>query len=83
MNGFARYLSQYVTEQREELARWAACFVVVVMAHGVVAFLLRQSAAEALDFGIDAPVVMLELPPEAPPAPQEQPPEPPPPEARR
>ena len=77
---FTRYLEQHVGERREEAVRWAVCFALVLMFHGIVAFVLRQSVAEALDFGIDAPVVMLELPPEAPPAPQEQPPEPPPPE---
>jgi protein TonB len=76
---FARYLEQHVGERREETVRWAVCLAMVLMAHGIVFFVLRESAAEALDFGIDAPVVMLELPPETPP-PQEQPPEPPPPE---
>jgi protein TonB len=75
---FARYLEQHVGEGREETVRWAVCLAMVLMAHGIVFFVLRESAAEALDFGIDAPVVMLELPPETPP-PQEQPPEPEPP----
>ena len=47
---------------RDDAARWGMCFAVAVAAHAAVAllFLLKPSADD--DFGIDAPVVILELP---------------------
>jgi periplasmic protein TonB len=78
LNAFAQYVAEYIAERREEILRWAVCFTVVLLAHGMVGFVLRESA-EAFDYGVDVPVVLLELP-DLPPAPvQEQPPEPPPP----
>jgi len=38
------------------------CFVIVTVAHGVGALALLNESSEASDLGIDAPVVMLELP---------------------
>src|SRR5271169_4194723 len=46
---------------RADTARWIACFVVVVAAHGMAALSLLPST-EASDFDAGAPVVMLELP---------------------
>jgi periplasmic protein TonB len=78
LTAFAQYVAEYIVERREENVRWAVCFTVVLLAHGMVGFVLRESA-EAFDYGVDVPVVLLELP-DLPPAPvQEQPPEPPPP----
>jgi protein TonB len=47
---------------RSDALRWCICFFVVITAHAAVAisFVLKPSADD--DFGIDAPVVMLELP---------------------
>jgi periplasmic protein TonB len=47
---------------RDDALRWGLCFVVVIAAHAAVAmsFLLKPSSDD--DFGVDAPVVMLELP---------------------
>src|SRR5262249_51470013 len=47
---------------RAELARWAICFAVVATAHGLGAMALLNKSSEASDFGVDVPVVMLELP---------------------
>jgi periplasmic protein TonB len=47
---------------RSDALRWGICFMVVMAAHAAVAvsFLLKPSVDD--DFGVDAPVVMLELP---------------------
>jgi periplasmic protein TonB len=47
---------------RSDALRWSICFVVVIAAHAAVAvsFLVKPAADD--DFGVDAPVVMLELP---------------------
>ncbi len=50
------------SDRRAEVARWAICFAVVAAAHGLGAMALLNNSSEASDFGIDAPVVMLELP---------------------
>ena len=52
---------QFLRVDRADTVRWIACFVVVVVAHGVGALSLVQSPA-ASDFDAGAPVVMLELP---------------------
>ncbi len=62
---------QLLRIDRADAARWIACFVVVVAAHGVAALTLLPST-EASDFDAGAPVVMLELP-EAPAAPSTPP----------
>jgi protein TonB len=79
LNASARYFVNTIAEQREEIVRWAICLTVVLLAHGLVGLVLRQSVA-ASDFGADLPVVMLELPDLPPPAVEEQKPEPPTPE---
>ena len=48
--------------RRAEFARWATCFAIVATAHGLGALALMNISSEASDFGIDVPVVMLELP---------------------
>jgi len=42
--------------------RWMICFVIVAAAHGIGAMALLNESSEASDFGIDTPVVTLELP---------------------
>jgi len=48
--------------RRGEVGRWAFCFAVVAAAHGLGAMALLNNSSKASDFGIDVPVVMLELP---------------------
>jgi periplasmic protein TonB len=48
--------------RRAEAMRWVACFAVVAAAHGLGALALLSDSSEASDFGIDVPVVMLDLP---------------------
>ena len=69
-------------DRRAEVVRWATCFAVVAAAHGFAAMAVLNSAPEDSDFGIDVPVVMLELPeslvtstapaPDLPPGPMEE-----------
>jgi protein TonB len=47
---------------RWEALRWSICFTVVVAAHCGAAALALLSVPQASDVGVDAPVVMLELP---------------------
>jgi len=47
---------------RTEVVRWAACFAVVATAHGLGAMVLLNNSSEDSDFGVETPVVMLELP---------------------
>ena len=51
-----------ISDRRTEAVRWVICFAVVVAAHSVGAWALLNEPPEASDFGIDAPVVMLDLP---------------------
>jgi len=51
-----------ISDRRAEAVRWMICFVIVTVAHGVGALALLNESSEASDLGIDAPVVMLELP---------------------
>jgi periplasmic protein TonB len=51
-----------VSGRRAEAMRWATCFAIVAAAHGLGALALLSDSSEASDFGIDVPVVMLELP---------------------
>ncbi len=44
-----------------DTARWSICFTLVLLAHGAAALALISSP-EASDFGVDEPVVMLDLP---------------------
>jgi|SRR6267142_1955264 periplasmic protein TonB len=50
------------SDQRAEVLRWAACFALVTAAHSLGAMVLLSNSFEDSDFGINAPVVMLELP---------------------
>src|SRR5260370_35627 len=51
-----------VSDRRAETIRWVICFAIVVAAYSVGAWALLNDSSEASDSGIDAPVVMLELP---------------------
>jgi periplasmic protein TonB len=46
---------------RRDTVRWGICFAVVLLAHGAAA-LAFISAPDTSDFGVDTPVVTLELP---------------------
>jgi periplasmic protein TonB len=50
------------SDRRAEFVRWAICFVVVVAAHGLGAMAIMDSETEESDFGVDAPVVVVDLP---------------------
>ena len=50
------------SDRPAETVRWATCFAVVAAAHGLGAMVLLNNSFEDSDFGIDAPVIMLELP---------------------
>lgn len=70
------------SDRRAEVVRWVICFAVVVAAHGIGAMALLNNSPEDSDFGIDVPVVLLELPeslvtstapaPDLPPGPMEE-----------
>jgi periplasmic protein TonB len=51
-----------VSGRRAEAMRWVICFAIVAAAHGLGGLALLSDSSEASDFGIDVPVVMLELP---------------------
>jgi len=51
-----------ISERRTEAVRWVACFAIVVAAHGLGALALLNDSSEASDFGVDVPVVMIDLP---------------------
>jgi len=47
---------------RDDALRWGVCFAVAIAAHVAVALLFLLKPSPDDDFGVDAPVVMLELP---------------------
>src|SRR5258705_4908060 len=49
------------SDRPAEMVRWATCFAIVAAAHGLGAMVLLNNSFEDSDFGVDAPVVMLEL----------------------
>ena len=49
-------------EQRSDVVRWGICFAIAAVAHGFGVTALLNSSTEASDFGVDAPVVILDLP---------------------
>jgi periplasmic protein TonB len=55
-------IAERPSDQRPEVLRWATCFAVVTAAHGLGAMVLLNNSFADSDFGVDAPVVMLELP---------------------
>jgi protein TonB len=55
-------LADHFMGRRAEAARWGACFAAVVVAHGLGLMVLLNNATEASSFGVDIPVVMLDLP---------------------
>jgi outer membrane biosynthesis protein TonB len=50
------------SDGRSEAVRWTLCFAVVVAAHGLTAMALLNTPREDSEFGVDVPVVMIELP---------------------
>jgi len=54
--------AERASDRRAEVVRWATCFAAVAAAHGFGALALLNNSSEASDFGIDVPVVMLDLP---------------------
>ena len=75
-------IAERASDRRAEVVRWATCFAAVAAAHGFGALALLNNSSEASDFGIDVPVVMLDLPeslvtstapaPDLPPGPTEE-----------
>jgi periplasmic protein TonB len=53
---------QFVSDRRAETARWVLCFSVVVAAHGFGAMALIDNMTEETEFGVDTPVVVIDLP---------------------
>jgi len=51
-----------ISDGRAEVARWVICFVLVVAAHGLGATALFNEKSEASDFGVNVPVVIVDLP---------------------
>jgi outer membrane biosynthesis protein TonB len=51
-----------VSERRAQAVRWVTCFAIVTAAHGLGALALLSDSSQASDFGVDVPVVMLDLP---------------------
>jgi protein TonB len=49
------------SDRRGEFVRWVICFAVVLAAHGLGAMALVDNATEASDFGVDTPVVVVDL----------------------
>ena len=47
---------------RREAVRWGACFALVIAAHVALALSLLLDRPQESNFGVDAPVVMLDLP---------------------
>jgi periplasmic protein TonB len=47
---------------RGDAVRWGICFAVAIAAHGAVALALLLDRPAESEFGVDAPVVMLDLP---------------------
>jgi|SRR5262252_1570574 len=50
------------SDGRAEAVRWTMCFAIVAAAHGLAAMAFMNNQPEASDFGVNAPVVMLDLP---------------------
>jgi periplasmic protein TonB len=46
---------------RREATRWSICFAIVLLAHGAAALALLHTSEES-DFGVDTPVVTIDLP---------------------
>jgi protein TonB len=55
-------VANIISDRRTELARWAVCFLIVAAAHGLGAMALMSQETEASDFGVDTPVMVVDLP---------------------
>ena len=53
---------EMASDRRAELVGWAICFAAVVAANGLGVMALMDNATEASDFGVDTPVVVVDLP---------------------
>jgi periplasmic protein TonB len=75
-------IAERASDGRAETVRWTTCFAVVVAAHSLGAMALLNTPPDDSDFGIDVPVVILDLPeslvtstapaPDLPPGPMEE-----------
>ena len=54
--------AEMACDRRAEFVRWALCFAVVVAAHGLGAIAIMDKASEESEFGVDTPVVVVDLP---------------------
>ncbi len=54
--------AEMTSDRRAEFVRWALCFAVVVAALGLGAMAIMDDASEESEFGVDTPVVVVELP---------------------
>jgi protein TonB len=54
--------AEEIADRRAELVRWALCFAVVVAAHGLGAMAIMDNATDEPDFGVDSPIVVVDLP---------------------
>jgi periplasmic protein TonB len=66
-------LAMRASDGPADAGRWIMCFAVVVAAHALAATALLNPQPEESDFGVDVPVVMLDLPESlvtSPPAPE-------------
>jgi periplasmic protein TonB len=55
-------MAERAPDGRADAARWIMCFAIAAAAHGLAATALLNNPPEASDYGVDVPVVMLELP---------------------
>lgn len=54
-------VANMISDRRAEVVRWVVCFAFVVAAHGLGAVALLNEQTEASDFGVDTPVVVVDL----------------------
>lgn len=55
-------IADSASDRPADALRWVICFLIVAAAHAVGALALLNDFSEASDIGIDAPVVLLDLP---------------------
>jgi len=77
-----KVIAARASDERAEAVRWTMCFAVVVTAHALAAAAFLNTPPEDSEFGVDVPVVMLDLPeslvtsaapaPDLPPGPMEE-----------
>jgi protein TonB len=63
MTPYRRSPERPSSEAPQEAVRWVTCFVIAAALHGIIAYYVLERIYEtAEDSGVDAPVVMLDLP---------------------